>query len=126
MKTRLLIFIIYSLSSHLAYCQSNENIKIELNQLKSENAILKAKVEALEANLKLLQYEVENLKSKTNTQEPSGRTNEVKDSKIEKNQFQAKPENSNYSGQCKATTKKGTKCSRTAKSNGYCWQHGGN
>ena len=28
-----------------------------------------------------------------------------------------------YSGQCKATTKKGTRCSRTAGSNGYCWQH---
>ena len=26
-------------------------------------------------------------------------------------------------GQCKATTKKGTRCSRTAGSNGYCWQH---
>jgi hypothetical protein len=27
--------------------------------------------------------------------------------------------------QCKAITKKGTRCSRTARSNGYCWQHGG-
>ena len=30
-----------------------------------------------------------------------------------------------YSGQCKAITKKGTRCSRSARSNGYCWQHGG-
>ena len=30
-----------------------------------------------------------------------------------------------YSGQCKANTKKGTRCSRSAGSNGYCWQHGG-
>jgi len=29
------------------------------------------------------------------------------------------------SGQCKAITKKGTRCSRAARSNGYCWQHGG-
>ena len=29
------------------------------------------------------------------------------------------------SGQCKANTKKGTRCSRSAGSNGYCWQHGG-
>lgn len=29
------------------------------------------------------------------------------------------------SGQCKAITKKGTRCSRTAKPSGYCWQHGG-
>jgi len=31
----------------------------------------------------------------------------------------------NYSGQCMAITKKGTRCSRRARSNGYCWQHGG-
>ena len=30
-----------------------------------------------------------------------------------------------YSSQCRATTKKGTRCSRSARSNGYCWQHGG-
>ena len=30
-----------------------------------------------------------------------------------------------YSGQCKANTKKGTRCSRSAGSSGYCWQHGG-
>src|SRR5881398_2460321 len=28
-------------------------------------------------------------------------------------------------GQCKAITKKGTRCSRKAGDNGYCWQHGG-
>jgi hypothetical protein len=30
-----------------------------------------------------------------------------------------------YSSQCRATTKKGTKCSRSSRSGGYCWQHGG-
>lgn len=30
-----------------------------------------------------------------------------------------------YSGRCRATTKKGYQCSRNARSNGYCWQHGG-
>ena len=29
------------------------------------------------------------------------------------------------SGQCRAITKKGTRCSRNQKSGGYCWQHGG-
>jgi len=29
-----------------------------------------------------------------------------------------------YVGQCKALTKKGTRCKRSANSNGYCWQHG--
>jgi len=28
--------------------------------------------------------------------------------------------------QCKGTTKKGTRCSRMGKNNGYCFQHGGN
>jgi hypothetical protein len=28
-------------------------------------------------------------------------------------------------GQCNATTKKGSRCSRSARSGGYCWQHGG-
>ncbi|TCJ13283.1 hypothetical protein EPD60_12885 [Flaviaesturariibacter flavus] len=28
-------------------------------------------------------------------------------------------------GQCSATTKKGSRCSRSARSGGYCWQHGG-
>jgi hypothetical protein len=28
-------------------------------------------------------------------------------------------------GQCKAITKKGSRCSRSAKSNGFCFQHGG-
>ncbi len=30
-----------------------------------------------------------------------------------------------YSSQCAAITKKGYRCSRTARSGGYCWQHGG-
>ncbi|WP_255154412.1 DUF5763 domain-containing protein [Ferruginibacter sp. HRS2-29] len=30
-----------------------------------------------------------------------------------------------YSSQCQATTKKGYRCSRTSRSGGYCWQHGG-
>lgn len=29
------------------------------------------------------------------------------------------------SSQCRAITKKGTRCSRNARSGGYCWQHGG-
>jgi hypothetical protein len=28
-------------------------------------------------------------------------------------------------GRCQAITKKGTQCSRAARSGGYCWQHGG-
>lgn len=34
-------------------------------------------------------------------------------------------EPSQSKGQCTATTKKGARCKRTARSNGRCWQHGG-
>lgn len=30
-----------------------------------------------------------------------------------------------YSARCQAPTKKGTQCKRSARSGGYCWQHGG-
>ncbi len=32
---------------------------------------------------------------------------------------------SQASWRCQATTKKGTQCKRSARSNSYCWQHGG-
>jgi hypothetical protein len=36
----------------------------------------------------------------------------------------APPSKTSVSGQCQATTKKGTQCSRKAKAGGeYCWQH---
>jgi hypothetical protein len=40
---------------------------------------------------------------------------------------QSKPQagQRDVSTQCRAITKKGTRCTRTARSNGYCWQHGG-
>jgi micrococcal nuclease len=38
----------------------------------------------------------------------------------------ATPSRETYSGRCQATTKKGTQCSRSAKTGSrYCWQHGG-
>jgi hypothetical protein len=33
------------------------------------------------------------------------------------------PASPSTNGQCAATTKKGTQCSRKGSSNGYCWQH---
>ncbi|WP_370583497.1 DUF5763 domain-containing protein [Pedobacter sp. ASV12] len=35
-----------------------------------------------------------------------------------------KAKTSVYAGQCKALTKKGARCKRSAGSGGYCWQHG--
>lgn len=36
-----------------------------------------------------------------------------------------KPLKDMYSSKCQALTKKGTRCSRISRSNGFCWQHGG-
>lgn len=43
------------------------------------------------------------------------KTNNVKSGKLKSASVQ----------QCKATTKKGTRCSRAPRSGSYCWQHGG-
>lgn len=51
------------------------------------------------------------------------RLNAIENVSPKKIETQSQPASSG--GQCKATTKKKTRCSRAAKSNGYCWQHGG-
>ncbi len=42
-----------------------------------------------------------------------------------KNENQTNENQSPALEQCKGTTKKGTRCSRMGKNNGYCFQHGG-
>jgi len=41
------------------------------------------------------------------------------------NTAQSNPSSTAVSTQCRAITKKGTRCSRSSRSKGYCWQHGG-
>lgn len=35
-----------------------------------------------------------------------------------------KTKTANYTGRCKAITKKGSQCKRSGSGEGYCWQHG--
>ena len=39
--------------------------------------------------------------------------------------YQSAPKKPAATPRCNAITKKGTQCSRSARSGGYCWQHGG-
>ena len=45
--------------------------------------------------------------------------------KSSKTKTDEKSNSTSTTGQCRATTKAGKRCSRPARSNGYCWQHGG-
>jgi hypothetical protein len=71
----------------------------EVQSIKKEIQSIKMQLQAVEDRLNTLENVGQQKKTQTQQQPASG-------------------------GQCKATTKKKTRCSRAAKSNGYCWQHG--
>lgn len=62
-----------------------------------------------------LNERVKQLEEKVNSTEVGGSVPFVTDQK----------DNNLQSGHCKAFTKKGSRCKRKAKGNGYCWQHAG-
>lgn len=99
------------------------NLELEIRKIKMEhskevkffeNRILElsTKVENLNFELRLLNDKLEKLKYSSTGNESTS-------------------ENSSYDprgqsvSRCSANTKKGTRCSRNARSNGFCWQHGG-
>lgn len=85
-----------------------EALKSELNAQKNENALLKNNLEKCQSDIKSLMDRVTALENKAN----------------EQNYSVAPTSNSTSSGQCKATTSKGTRCSRAADPGSeYCWQH---
>ncbi len=126
-----------------------KDLKIEINNLKIENQKLSNEVFQLKENLSQIQNDLKSnyyqhsqnidrlqksisflgqdlndiLKGYTKTLPE--RYNKEKNNLGDSNNEVKKEAKSEYSGQCNATTKKGTRCSRSARSNGYCWQHGG-
>ncbi len=109
-----------------------ENVKLSTELInsnsKNENRILDlgVKLENLQFELNVLKRLLEQTRNNgvTTNSTPSNTTKSttLDDNSIEKSE--SKPKNQSYS-QCSATTKKGTRCSRSARSNGLCWQHGG-
>ena len=151
MRHLILFFLFYlpfSLLSQTTKVKNDDivNLREQINELKITNSLLIEKIGEL--NLKFSQIEKTLLNNQIETinfidriQKSilflgvdissliKGDIKNLPDSYNNSNKILTKPsteekqKKEEYSGQCKATTKKGTRCSRTAGSNGYCWQH---
>lgn len=126
---------IYDLKEDVKKLQSeNQKLSTDLSTsiIKYENRILDlgAKIEDLRFEINVLKRILEQYRNGSNTPNSTSSTTfptSPKSSTTEEpatEKFESKPKYQS-SSQCSATTKKGTRCSRTARSNGYCWQHGG-
>lgn len=88
------------------------------------NTWVKQKIDDQDEQILRLQKKVDSLQLQIDAMSfVSG--NKQTSKKAPKSTYKASNLVSSYSGYCAAITKKGKQCSRKAKSNGYCWQHGG-
>ena len=121
--------------------ESIQDLSTQINQLKNEIEYLKQNIINLDNNYKNIIYEnnknydrinnaiiflgqdINKLFKGYNKEMPTNNPQSQSNTNI---QSQNNTENKvKSSGQCNATTQKGTRCSRTSRSNGFCWQHGG-
>jgi TolA-binding protein len=126
---------IYDLKENVKKLQSeNQKLSTDLSTsiIKYENRILDlgAKIEDLRFEINVLKRILEQFRNGENVSNSTATTNSPssqKSSTTEEKTTEKSESKPKYqsSSQCSATTKKGTRCSRTARSNGYCWQHGG-
>jgi TolA-binding protein len=103
--------------------------ELSTSNSKNESRIvdLGAKIEDLRFEINVLKKIVEQYRNgeiKPNSNSTTNTNQSDKSSSAEESLIESKPQKQSYS-QCSATTKKGTRCSRSARSNGLCWQHGG-
>jgi len=110
--------------------QAYERLATKIGMLEENYVKLNTKVVILEEKLKFAEKEIQDLNSEMFEIKSKGNTNNSKkpiienseESNIQKSQPKSKPTQS--SGQCQATTKKGSRCSRMAQSGrSYCYQH---
>lgn len=121
------------------------DVRVEISTLKSEVSKLQtelstsnsknesrivdlgAKIEDLKFEINVLKKIVEHYRNgeiQPNSNSTTNSNQSDKSSSAEESLTEIKPQKQSNS-QCSATTKKGTRCSRSARSNGLCWQHGG-
>lgn len=121
---------IYDLKEEVKKLQL-ENIKLSSDLISSnskyENRILDlgVKLENLQFEFNVLKKLVEqyrNVGVNTNSTSSGTKGTTAEVNSLEKSESKPK---SQSSSQCSATTQKGTRCSRSSRSNGLCWQHGG-
>jgi hypothetical protein len=108
-----------------------ENIKLS-SELISSNSKYENRILDLGVKLDNLQFEFNVLKKlveqyrnvgvNENTTSSGVKGSTAEGNSVEKSEIKPK---SKSSSQCSATTQKGSRCLRSARSNGLCWQHGG-
>jgi hypothetical protein len=139
MKSTILTALI-AFSSLTVLGQSKEALNVEISNLKTQvqtldqkNQELVVKTATLQKDIEFLQRQIDELKAQRLASPlpaagiPQTPTNYPTQPTLQ----QAPPpppaavKTTGQFGRCRATTQKGTQCSRNAKSNGYCYQHGG-
>lgn len=118
------LVIVLSLSVTIATAQDTLTVKEGIKNLDTRVVQLESLTEYLLGKMKVLQTRVDSLKKIV--QEQSQDASNVQTNKTGKtsNTEVLKNEGNSGSQQCKATTKKGTRCTRmVTDGSGYCWQH---
>ncbi|WP_372775653.1 hypothetical protein [Mangrovibacterium sp.] len=91
--------------------KSQSETMTEINSLKKENGLLKTELDQVKNETRLLIQKLATIDSNSNAPQPQNLVEET-------------TESPQTSGQCKAITSKGTRCSRKADAGSeYCWQH---
>ncbi len=138
------ILIIFLLFNGFFFAQTKQELNLEINLLKeqvktleSSNQALLVKTTSLEKDVEYLQKQIDELKLAVSSQAQRNASQEYTNGSVPTPANpqiapapQPRPQTTPTStvgqyGRCRATTQKGTQCSRNAKSNGYCYQHGG-
>ena len=116
---RLLIFIIVCFSATACTIPTTDTSKLEM------------KIDELNRRITKVELTLEMIQASSAPQDNSSQVKKKASISKKPQSYSSQSVNSERQnssgniGQCNATTKKGTRCKRTARSKGYCWQHGG-
>ena len=138
MKSTILTALI-AFSSLTVLGQSKEALNVEISNLKTQvqtldqkNQELVVKTATLQKDIEFLQRQIDELNAQrlASPMPAAGIPQTPTNYPTQPTLQQAPPppaavKTTGQFGRCRATTQKGTQCSRNAKSNGFCYQHGG-
>lgn len=141
MKAIVIFLILIVCSSMSVFGQSKETLNLEISNLKAQvqtldqkNQELVVKTATLQKDIEFLQRQIDELKAQrpaspvppaSNNSVPAGYPTAPSTQQAPPPPPPAAVKTTGQYGRCRATTQKGTQCSRNAKSNGFCYQHGG-
>ena len=141
MKPHFILFVLAFSISTVSFGQSKETLNLEISNLKAQvqtldqkNQELVVKTATLQKDIEFLQRQIDELKAQrlvspmppaSNNSVPAGYPTAPSTQQAPPPPPPAAVKTTGQFGRCRATTQKGTQCSRNAKSNGFCYQHGG-